>query len=119
MQRRAEVRAVERKHARLLQLDVERLRFARVHHHVDVVLDQAEAVNHVARLLDVRHVHGEIVAHLRVDPVRIEPAADGDHFGHDLIAVARHAGLRLYPRPRSDPCFRLSDKLRSAAFRSP
>ena len=48
MERRAKVGAVEREHSRLRQLDVERFRLARVHHHVDVVFDQPEAVNHVA-----------------------------------------------------------------------
>src|SRR6266536_6631397 len=57
MQRRAEVCAIERKHAGLVQLDVEGFRFARVHHHVDIVFDQPESVNHVACLLDVRLVH--------------------------------------------------------------
>ena len=61
------------------------------------MLEQAEAVDHVARLLDVGDVHSEVVAHLGIDPVRIEPAADGDHLGYHLIAVAGYAGLRLIP----------------------
>ena len=38
----------------------------------------AEAVNHVAGLFDIRDVHREFVADLRVDPVRSETAADRD-----------------------------------------
>ena len=57
----------------------------------------AEAVNHVAGLFDIRDVHREIVAHLRIDPVRSETAANGGQLGHNLIAVARHAGIFLVP----------------------
>ena len=48
-------------------------------------------------LFDVRDVHGEIVAHLRVDPVRSETAANRGQLGHNLIAVSRYAGLLLVP----------------------
>ena len=57
----------------------------------------AEAVNHVAGLLDIGDVHSEFVAHLGIDPVRIKTAADGSHLGDNLIAVPRHAGIFLVP----------------------
>ena len=97
MQRRAKVGAVEREHSRLRQLDVERFRLARVHHHVDVLFDDAEAVNHVPGLFDISDVHREIVAHLGVDPVRSETTADCRQLSHNLIAVSRHAGIFLVP----------------------
>ena len=88
MQRRAKVGAVEREHPRLRQLDVERFRLTRVHHHVDVVFDQPEPVDHVARLFEIRDVHSEIVAHLRVDPVRSVTAADRGQLGNQLTSIS-------------------------------
>src|SRR5262249_2515053 len=77
VQCRAEVGAVKRKHSGLVQFDVKRFCFARVHHHIDVVLDQSEPVNHVAGLLDVGHGDSELVTYLSVDSVRVVPTADG------------------------------------------
>ena len=54
MERRAEVGAVVGEHAALLRRERDRLRFARIDHEVDVVVEQAEAVELVGRLLDVR-----------------------------------------------------------------
>ena len=62
-----------------------------------LLFDDAETVNHVPGLFDIRDVHGEFVADLRIDPVGIETAADGDQLCHNLIAVARHAGIFLVP----------------------
>ena len=97
MQRRTEVRAIKWKHAGLRQFDMKRFRFARIHHEINVVLDQPEAVNHVARLLDVRHVNSEIIAHLGVDPVRCEPASNRGKLCDDLRAVASDRGGVLVP----------------------
>ena len=44
-------------------------------------------MNHVGRLLDIGHVHGERVAHFRVDSIGHEAAADGGDFHVDLVAV--------------------------------
>src|SRR5215213_2803474 len=66
MQRRTEVRAVERVDAGLARGEPDRLRLARIDHHVHVVLDDAQAVNHVGGLFDVGHVDGDLVARLRL-----------------------------------------------------
>src|SRR5512140_3607800 len=54
VERRAEVRAVVGEHARLVGLEGDGLRLAGVEHEVDVVVEQAEPVQLVRGLLDVR-----------------------------------------------------------------
>src|SRR5262249_45047143 len=94
---RTKVGAIERKHSRLGELDREGLGFTRIDHHVDVLFDQAKAVNHVTGLLDIGHMDSQLVANLRVDPVRVIAAANRKDLGCDLIAVAGYAGLAFLP----------------------
>src|SRR5512143_4077148 len=60
VKRRAEVRAVVGEDARLVGLEGDHLRLARVADDVDVVVEEAPSVELVGRLLDVRdrHLHG-------------------------------------------------------------
>src|SRR5512139_3383221 len=67
VERRAEVRAVVREHAGFVRLEGERLRLSRVHDDVDVVVEQAEAVEHVGLLLDVGHGHRHRVTLLHLE----------------------------------------------------
>ena len=82
-----------------------------------LLFDDAEAVNHVAGLFDIGDVHREFVAHLRIDPVRSETAADGRQLSPQ--PDCRCASRRYFPcpKPRSDLCFPLSDRLQPAGFR--
>src|ERR1041384_4416622 len=60
--RRAEVRAVERIDARLRGAERDRLRLTGIHHDVDVVARDPEAVQHVPLLLGIRDVQDHGVA---------------------------------------------------------
>src|SRR5579885_1014604 len=65
--RRAEVGAVERIHPRLRRPERDRLHLARIHHDVDVVQRDPEAVEHVAFLLAVGDVDDHRVALIHLD----------------------------------------------------
>src|SRR5215475_11456984 len=72
VQRRAEVGAVVREDSGFVGHELDGFGLARIDHHVDVVFAEAEAMQFIGRLFDVRDVNGHGVALIDLDLVRLE-----------------------------------------------
>ena len=94
---RAEVGAVVGVDALLLRFEGDRLRLPGVHNDVDVVVEEAEPVQLVGRLLDVGEGDRDLVPVLDLEVGGGEGRAHRDHLHQHLVAVPGDAGVLDVP----------------------